>query len=70
MQTFEGKTVVVTGSASGIGLALAERFAAERMNVVLADIEQNALDWRRDVWGVQARGAVPVGDTLCGPESA
>ena len=44
MQDFEGKTAVITGGASGIGRALAERFAQARMNVVLADIEQDALD--------------------------
>ena len=44
MQNFEGKTAVVTGGASGIGFALAERFAQARMNVVLADIEQQALE--------------------------
>ena len=43
MQNFEGKTAVITGAASGIGLALAERAAAARMNVVLADIEEKAL---------------------------
>ena len=44
MKEFKGKTAVVTGAASGIGYALAERFAQEKMNVVLADIEQDALD--------------------------
>jgi NAD(P)-dependent dehydrogenase (short-subunit alcohol dehydrogenase family) len=44
MQSFEGKTAVVTGAASGIGRALAERFSAAGMQVVLADIEQDALD--------------------------
>ena len=44
MKGFKGKTVVITGAASGIGYALAERFAVEKMNVVLADIEQDALD--------------------------
>ena len=44
MQDFEGKTAVITGAASGIGYALAERFAQEKMNIVLADIEQDALD--------------------------
>ncbi|MCZ6889934.1 MAG: SDR family NAD(P)-dependent oxidoreductase [Gammaproteobacteria bacterium] len=44
MREFEGKTAVVTGAASGIGLALAHRFAQARMNVVLADIEEEALE--------------------------
>ncbi len=44
MQEFEGRTAVVTGAASGIGLALAERFAAARMQVVLADIQEDALE--------------------------
>ena len=44
MKEFKGKTAVVTGAASGIGYALAERFAQEKMNVVLADIEQDALE--------------------------
>ena len=43
MREFEGKTAVVTGAASGMGLAFARRFAAEGMNVVLADIEADAL---------------------------
>lgn len=43
MKEFEGKTAVVTGAASGIGLALAERFAAARMQVVMADIQEDAL---------------------------
>src|SRR5919204_4626413 len=38
-----GKVAVVTGAASGIGFGLAERFAAEGMKVVLADIEEEAL---------------------------
>ena len=43
MREFAGKTAVITGAASGMGLAFARRFAAEGMNVVLADIEQDAL---------------------------
>lgn len=43
MKDFAGKTAVVTGGASGIGRALAERFAREGMNVVIADVEANAL---------------------------
>lgn len=38
-----GRVAVVTGAASGIGLGLCERFAAEGMRVVMADIEEPAL---------------------------
>jgi NAD(P)-dependent dehydrogenase (short-subunit alcohol dehydrogenase family) len=38
-----GKTAVVTGAASGIGFALAERFVDEGMQVALADVEEPAL---------------------------
>jgi NAD(P)-dependent dehydrogenase (short-subunit alcohol dehydrogenase family) len=41
---FEGKVAVVTGGASGIGFAMAQRFAAEGMRIVLADIEETALE--------------------------
>ena len=44
MKEFEGKTAIVTGAASGIGLGLAEKFAKERMQVVMADVEEEALN--------------------------
>lgn len=44
MRDFEGKVAVVTGAASGMGRAFAERFAQEGMKVVLADVERDALD--------------------------
>ncbi|MDE2362070.1 MAG: SDR family NAD(P)-dependent oxidoreductase [Hyphomicrobiales bacterium] len=44
MKKFSGRTAFVTGGASGIGLALAQKFADEGMNVALADIERTALD--------------------------
>jgi NAD(P)-dependent dehydrogenase (short-subunit alcohol dehydrogenase family) len=43
MKEFNGRVAVVTGAASGIGRAIAERLAGEGMKVVLADIEQGAL---------------------------
>ena len=44
MQDFSGRVAVVTGAASGIGRATATRFAQEGMQVVLADIQPDALD--------------------------
>ena len=44
MQDFKGKTAVITGGASGIGFGMAEVFAEEQMNIVLADIEASALE--------------------------
>jgi NAD(P)-dependent dehydrogenase (short-subunit alcohol dehydrogenase family) len=43
MKDFVDKVAVVTGAASGIGRAIAERCAQERMKIVLADIEEAAL---------------------------
>lgn len=44
MQEFTGKVAVITGSASGIGFAMAERFTQEGMRVALADVHQTSLD--------------------------
>jgi len=44
MELTGGKVAVVTGAASGIGFALAERFARAGLDIVLADVEQAALE--------------------------
>jgi len=44
MDRFEGRTAVVTGAASGIGLAVAEALVAEGMRVVMTDIDEASLD--------------------------
>jgi NAD(P)-dependent dehydrogenase (short-subunit alcohol dehydrogenase family) len=43
MQEFSGKVAVITGGASGIGLALAERCVKEGMKVLIADVDTDAL---------------------------
>ncbi len=44
MKQFTDRVAVVTGGASGLGRAMAWRFAREGMKIVLADIEQTKLD--------------------------
>jgi NAD(P)-dependent dehydrogenase (short-subunit alcohol dehydrogenase family) len=56
MEHLEGKVAVVTGSGSGIGQGIAERFAREGMRVVVAD---NRLDAAESV----AAGIVTLGRT-------
>jgi NAD(P)-dependent dehydrogenase (short-subunit alcohol dehydrogenase family) len=44
MREFKGKVAVITGAASGIGRAIAERCVSEGMKVVLADIDEASLN--------------------------
>lgn len=44
MQELRNKVAVITGGASGIGRALADRALEENMRIVLADVERDALD--------------------------
>ena len=60
MQRFEGKTAVVTGAASGIGRALAERFAAAGMQVVLADVETDAPNQAVEELAMRRHGVIGV----------
>jgi NAD(P)-dependent dehydrogenase (short-subunit alcohol dehydrogenase family) len=55
MRDLKGKVAVVTGGASGIGRARAERFAREGMKIVLADVEAAPLAQAREEIG---RGGV------------
>lgn len=59
MESLSEKTAVVTGAASGMGLAFAQRFARAGMNVVLADVEAPKLD--EAVASVTALGAEAIG---------
>ena len=58
MHELRNRTAVITGAASGIGLALAQRAAREGMRLVLADIDEAKL--------AEAAKTLPVAaDALC-----
>ena len=59
MKEFKGKTAVITGGASGLGRAMAERALAEGMQLILADIEEPAL--ARTVGELEAKGGKVIG---------
>ncbi|RZT91426.1 SDR family oxidoreductase [Rivibacter subsaxonicus] len=44
IDSFKGKTAVITGAGSGFGLEASRIAAREGMNVVMADVQQDALD--------------------------
>jgi len=59
MEDLQGKVAVITGGASGIGLAVAEQAAAAGMRLVLGDVEEAPLREAERVLG--ARGAEVLG---------
>lgn len=59
LTNFEGKVAVITGGASGIGLALAEALARRGAKLVLGDVEPGALD--AAVAKLEASGAEALG---------
>ncbi len=59
MYDVDGKTAVITGAASGMGLGMARSFAAAGMKVVLADIDAEGL--ASAVEGLKADGHAAIG---------
>ena len=59
MEDLQGKVAVITGGASGIGRAVAERAAAEGMKIVLGDIEEGPL--KEAVDDLTSQGAEALG---------
>jgi NAD(P)-dependent dehydrogenase (short-subunit alcohol dehydrogenase family) len=60
MKDFRGKTAFITGGASGIGLSMARAFGRAGMNVVLADIDENAAKAAADQLASEQIKAAPV----------
>ncbi|MDR2665584.1 MAG: SDR family NAD(P)-dependent oxidoreductase [Oscillospiraceae bacterium] len=58
MGKWRGKTAFITGGASGLGLSIAKQAAREGMNVVLADLRQEALDEALAWFGENGAGAI------------
>jgi NAD(P)-dependent dehydrogenase (short-subunit alcohol dehydrogenase family) len=54
-----GQVAVVTGGASGLGLAMAQAFAARGLDLVLADVEAGALE--KAVASIEETGASAIG---------
>jgi NAD(P)-dependent dehydrogenase (short-subunit alcohol dehydrogenase family) len=59
MQQFRDRVAVITGGASGIGYATAERLAGEGMKIVIADVEPGALE--AAVKKLEGKGASVLG---------
>lgn len=62
MARLSGKTAIITGAASGMGLAGAKLFAQEGANVVVADIVADAVE--RAVSGIREQGGEALGIVL------
>jgi NAD(P)-dependent dehydrogenase (short-subunit alcohol dehydrogenase family) len=69
MRELKGKTAFITGGASGIGLAMAKAFAEAGMNVMLADVEQGALDQARKDLGQYGNHVLGVACDVADPDS-
>ncbi len=69
MDDLKQKVAVVTGAASGIGRALAERFLAEGMKVVVANVEERALQTAASHLGAHSADLEAVTTDVSDPAS-
>src|SRR3954468_6280905 len=70
MRELAGKVAVITGAGSGFGLEFARIGARERMKLVLADVQQDALDAAVGEARDAGAGEIGVGIDLSYPGGA
>ena len=66
---FSGKTAVITGGASGVGRCMCELFARQGMNVVMADVEEQALAQAASALQQQGLSVIDIQADVSSPES-
>lgn len=67
MEDLEGKVGVITGAASGIGRAMAVAFAAEGMQLALADVEVEPLEDTAEMVRSEGTNAIAVPTDVSDP---
>ena len=69
MEQLVGRTAIVTGAASGIGLAIAQSFVAEGMRVVMADVDENGLQAQASRLSDEGGEVYPVAADVRDPDA-
>ena len=59
MKSFKGRTAVITGAASGFGLEVSRIAAREGMNIVMADVQADALEQAAGEIGALGAAVLP-----------
>lgn len=67
--SLEGQTAIVTGAASGIGLAIAEALAASGATLIIADLKQEEADREAKVFTEKGGKAYGFAGNVADPES-
>lgn len=69
MQQLKGRTAVITGAGSGIGRAMALKFAAQGVHIALADVDSAALEAVAAEVSAEGVQALPVPTDVSNPEA-
>jgi NAD(P)-dependent dehydrogenase (short-subunit alcohol dehydrogenase family) len=69
VQELRNRVAVVTGAASGIGLAIAEAFVGEGMRVTMADLDEHTLDAEAERLRAMGGEVFPIGADVRDPDA-